>query len=195
MWNSTIADRVRVDAGPRDVRRIEAVVADRVGERPAVRVQTTQEFLIRRAHERAAADEGDTEAHTLLFGEADDLNGKWKWLAIEEIDERDGEHDAKHAVERTGVRNGIEVRADEQPCGIGRRAWVQAAQVARIVQPDRHPASLHPGAKMRVNGAHRRREERPRCAPRLFRVFSQQTATLDDLAGLGREHHDPRYTL
>ena len=51
-------------------------------------------------------------------------------------------------------------------------------------------------SEMRVDVAHRRREERPRRDPGSSEYASQQPATLAiDLAGLRREHHDPRYTL
>ena len=40
------------------------------------------------------------------------LNGKRP--AVEHLDERHAQHDAKHAVERAGIRHGVEMRADEE---------------------------------------------------------------------------------
>ena len=81
--------------------RIEAEVADGIGDRPAVRVPAIQERVVRGADERAAADEGHAEAHAFFLREADDLDGERQAAGRRATSTSAiAEHHAEHAVER-----------------------------------------------------------------------------------------------
>ena len=51
----------------------------------SVWILAIQEFFIERADQCAAADEGQTEADSFLFGKADDLDGEGKAAAFQAI--------------------------------------------------------------------------------------------------------------
>ena len=56
------------------------------------------------------------------------------------LDQRHSEHDAQNAVERSGVRNGVQMRADEQTRRGGSRGRVKAAHIARVIDGTLMPA-------------------------------------------------------
>ena len=109
-----------------------------------MRVPAIQECLIRGADERAAADEGHPEAHAFFLGEPDHFNGERQAAMLQPIDDRDCQHDAEHAVERTGPHDGVEVRSEEQPRRPRWRPRVDTAQIAGVVHPTVIPhRSIH----------------------------------------------------
>ena len=85
----------------RDGSRPKSRIASR--DRPAARVDALEELVVDGADQRAAADERHAEAHAFFLGEPDDLDRERQRPALKQIDERDGQHDAEHAVERAGV--------------------------------------------------------------------------------------------
>ena len=90
--------------------RPNCLIASR-SERP-LSSSAIEQRRVEGAGQRAAAEKRRAEPHAFLVGESDDLDGEWKPFPLEQLDERNGQHGAEHAVERTGVRYRIEMRAD-----------------------------------------------------------------------------------
>ena len=70
--------------------------------------------LVDVSDQRTAADERHAKSHAFFFREADHFNRKRQPAASETLDQSDAEHDAQDSVERSRVRNRVEMRADEQ---------------------------------------------------------------------------------
>ena len=71
------------------------------------------------------------------------------------------EHDSKNTIVSPRVRNCIEVRSDEQPRAAGLSGWIQCAQIASGIHPDRNPEGFEPASDFAVTIAHRRRKKCP----------------------------------
>ena len=81
------------------------------------------------------------------------------------LHQRDAHHHAQNPVERAGIWDGIEVRADQQAGRIRFQPFVASAQVTHGVHPHVHANPLHPFAQQLMRVAHWRRKKRSRCAP------------------------------
>src|SRR5687768_15745674 len=62
-----ITKRLSVAAGLEDGRRVEAVVADRIRDRSAACIDTTEEVIVEGANQCPAADERHAESHSLFL--------------------------------------------------------------------------------------------------------------------------------
>ena len=80
---------------------------------PRASLRSSSSF-IEPANERAAADERHAEANAFFFGKADDFDCERETSPLERFQQGDRKNDSENAVIRAGVRNGIEMRADEQ---------------------------------------------------------------------------------
>ena len=172
-------------SGMRSGSRPKCRIASRSERRPVV--GAIEQRRIERAGQRAAAEKRHAEAHAFLVGESDDLDGKWKPLLAEQLDERDGQDDAEHAVEGAGIRHRVEMRADVEARRSGDRRRRQSRRIDAAKIPDgvdahRHADARHPGGQRRVHVAHRLGEKRARGGVAIFRQLRQLPAPADDLA-------------
>ena len=175
-----------------DLVRMQAVGPQCVADGHAMRVRPGQDSL-GLADQGQAADEWHAEAHAFLVREADHLDVDWQPAAGEQLHEGDPEDHTEHAVVGARIRHRVQVGADDH----GRPLTRLAAQVAGLVDADRHAERFHPRTQVVVHVAHRRRQERPGGAARIL------GSRRDPLAAFNRGpgcveiwlHHEPRYVL
>src|SRR5262249_32057078 len=105
------------------------------------------------------------------------------------IAKRNPEHHSEHAVERAGIRYGVDVGADHQP----RARSASAAHIADRVDPDGEPGLLHPRRHLALRRSHRGGAIRARDAAGLFRETGEHAAAANDPGGVHR--YDPRYVV
>jgi hypothetical protein len=108
-----VAERIALQCGLRDLREIQSEVFDRFAHGNAVSILAGQKFRVELSHQRAAADERRAEAHTFLFGEADDFDSERKLAIAQRLEQRDSEHYTDNPIIGPGVGHGIEVRTEE----------------------------------------------------------------------------------
>jgi hypothetical protein len=98
---------------------------------------------LERADIRCRAEVRGPEARALLVRERDDLDRArgLRPARREPLDDRDGCDDPQRAVERPGIRNRVEVRAEDEGA---LAAAVAADDVADGVATGRHARVLHP---------------------------------------------------
>src|SRR5262249_8297128 len=147
----------------------------------AVRIENAKKRFIQCAHQRAASDERDTEAHTFFFREADNLDAERHAEAGQGVHHGNAHDDSENAIESSGVRNGIEMRADDYAASSGSSCWLEAAEISGGVNRDAHAELFHAAGKLTMNVAHGRREKRARGVTGLFSEFGQFAAQIDYL--------------
>ena len=133
------------------------------------------------------AEERRAEAHALLVGERGDLDGRGGLCSArrESLDHGDSGEDPERPVERPGVRDGVEVRAEDDRAVAGA---VPPDHVADRIAPRRHPRLRHPPdeelSRLPVGG----RREAARQAVGLLAQLPELGAAGQDLGGGAR--HD-----
>src|SRR5215469_3247724 len=74
--NLNIAESVICQPGYRETRRVEAEGTNCIGNAQAVRIANAEKRFIQCAHQRAAPDERDTEAHAFFFRESHNFDAE-----------------------------------------------------------------------------------------------------------------------
>ena len=102
---------------------VEAEVADRVGDTCTVAVGQSQRSRVEFAYECETAEEWLGEAHALFLREADDFEVEGQLVQRNPLGYflREGhtQDDAEDSIERTGIRNRVQMRADQQTRCVG----------------------------------------------------------------------------
>ena len=190
-----VSDRSSREARAGNVGRLQAEAGDGLAHGDAIRILPSEQRLVYLADERAAADERDAEPDAFLLRETDDFEAERKPARRDQPHQGDAEQHPEYAVERTGVRNRIQVRADEQARGARVGSGIASPHVARRVDADLHAGLHHPSRHVSMDRTHRRRQEGPGDVPRLLRMGGQRPAPRHDLPRQIRGHHVPRYVL
>ena len=160
------ADRVVVQRGRGKIAGVEAIIEDRLADRDALRVAAAEQVVVDRGTKRPAPDKRGPEPYALLLREADYFQSERQPPPGQRLDQRDGKHHAQNAVVRAGVRDGVQMRADEKSRqGRPVRGGIHAAQVSRRVDMNFHAQCPHPTADFFLTCPHGRRKEGP-CNPR-----------------------------
>jgi hypothetical protein len=63
--------------------------------------------------------------------------------------------DAENAIERSGTRDGIEMRANIETLRVRTRSGVAATQIPGMIDVQCHAGALHPGTQAAVDRMHR----------------------------------------
>src|ERR1700756_599503 len=120
-----------------------------------LRVPTTQDVLAEIADKRPAANKRDAEANALLFREADNLDGKRKFMAVNGGEECKSNHNSENTVVSSGVWYGVQMRAHEQPwcsyCDCG----IQNMEIPHSINSCHDSKRRRPGNKLPMTIAHR----------------------------------------
>ncbi len=151
---------------------VEPVSAKGVGHRHPLGVGALQPFSIEPAHHREAAQERQAVADPFLFAESNHLDGERQFgeafLADQNLDHRQPEQDAEHAVILAAVGHGIEVRADQEHRPVGIRPADPPDDVSRRVLADPHAVGLHPARQPQTGRLERGGQKRPGDSPWLL---------------------------
>src|SRR5215468_8477008 len=174
--NLKIAESVICQPGFNETRWVEAERTNCIGNAQAVRIENVEKRFIQCAHQRAASDERDTEAHTFLFREANNLNAERHAEAGQGVHHGNAHDDSENAIESSGVRNGIEMRTDDYAACSGSSCWIEAAEISGGVNRDAHAELFHAAGKLTMNVAHGRRQKCARGVAGLFSEFGQFAA-------------------
>ena len=163
-----------------DAVRIEFAGFDGLTYRDAFRILQRKNCGIEAAGDCTASDEGEAEANAFFFREGDDFKREGQTEGAGGFDELKRENDAEHAVEGSGVGDGVDVGAENEALAgyVGRSE--EAAQVADGVDGDGHAEGFHAGAQVLVNLANGRGEEAAGGAAGLFTHGGDGSAFGDD---------------
>src|SRR6185436_15371056 len=101
-----IAERIGTGLGFVDARRIQTEGGDRIGHTKA------QQLVIYVPDECPASDKGNAEADAFFLRESNDLDFEGHATAGQDLHQRNAYHDAENAIERSGARDGVEMRAN-----------------------------------------------------------------------------------
>ena len=154
----------------------------RVAHGDAVRVGERERRRVERPRDRAAAEVRGAEPQPLLVAEAEHVDGERQadLLRAQPRDALDRRDHAERAVERAGVADRVEVRAEQQRARVRVAAGHAADEVPRGVDPHGHPGLRHPAADQRVRARHRRAREPARQSPFLLADPRELAAAFDD---------------
>lgn len=166
-----------------DARGIKAEVAHRRRERQAGGIRPIPQLRLETAAQRPTPDVGSAEANPLLLAKADDLDGKRQTSSAECLCDGNAEENAEDAVVLAGVRDRIEMRADQQDRRRCALAWAEADEIADRIPAHLESGRAHPAADALVHRAHAGARERTRDPARLLTVASNLLATCEDLGG------------
>ena len=168
------------DLGVGNANWVEAEVADGLGEGDAGCIGELQHRGVESSGYGAAAEEWAVEAHALFFAEGDDLDGVGTGQALGEGDEFQGEDDTQDPVKGTSVRDGIDVRTEDEAAG-GAGSWLpEATEVADGVSRDGHAEVGHAATEMSVDVGDGRGEEAASCSAGFLGHGCDEAALVDE---------------
>lgn len=176
MCSFEVADRIGGVFCVGQLRGIEPEAADRIIDGGIV---------LKLADERLAAEEGLAQADAFLFGEADHFEREGQ--GPDQFCDLDSGDDAQDAVERSGVRHGVDMGADIQGGAIA----TPPANIARGIDTDCKTGRAHPVAHIVVHGAHRLGKEGAGDGAWRLGMKREFAAPRDDFVRVA-EHYEPR---
>ncbi len=166
----------------RNLRRVEAEIAQRVAHHHAVRIDLVEQRRIERARHGATAEKCRTKAHALLVAKSDDFDrkGRARGRGVQRAHAFDRGDHTQHAVVLARVAHRIQMRPQHQARKARALAFVAAHAVAYGVEPCVHPGFAHPAQNEFVHLALLGGEENARQSALQFGQAAERVAAVPD---------------
>jgi hypothetical protein len=165
-----VGESVVAQDGAWKIPGIQSEVFDGGTNGDSIGILAIEEFFLECANKRTAADERRAKADAFFFGKTGDFDRERKMAALQGFDQSSGDDHSENAIVGSRIRDGIEVRAKQEPRCIGLRGWVKAAQISSGIHRDVRVSLDEPTSDFAVTVMHWRRKER---APNTAVVFRE----------------------
>ena len=151
-----VAQNIVTDGSRWNLSRIQPKILDGLAHGNSPEILTLQKFFIDSADQCPAADEWRPKADSFFFRKANDFNPEGKPLSLQSFEQRDSQYYPENSIEGPGVRDRVEMRAQQQSWSGRVGTSIEPAKISGIVDLHFGPERRHPGGDFPVAIMHGR---------------------------------------